>query len=113
LLDGGPTAVACTSDSLALALVAAARGRGLAVPGDVSVTGFDDSLLAALSSPALTSVRVDYAEFGAAAAAALLARIGGEEPPAYRPSRPVLSVRASTAASRDVRASTAAPEGRD
>ena len=45
-------------------------------------------MLAALSSPALTSVRVDYAEFGAAAAAALLARIDGEEPPTYQPSRP-------------------------
>jgi DNA-binding LacI/PurR family transcriptional regulator len=79
-----------------LALVAAARARGLAVPQDLSVIGFDDSVLAALSSPALTSVRVDYAEFGAAAAAALLARIDGEEPPPYEPSRPVLEVRAST-----------------
>jgi LacI family transcriptional regulator len=60
------------------------------------VTGFDDSVLAALSSPALTSVRVDYAEFGAAAAAALLARIDGDELPAYEPSRPVLEIRAST-----------------
>ena len=70
--------------------------RGLAVPDDLSVTGFDDSVLAALSSPTLTSVRVDYAEFGAAAAAALLARIDGERQPAYEPSRPVLEVRAST-----------------
>lgn len=96
VLEDGPTAVTCTSDTLALALVAAARGRGLAVPEDLSVIGFDDSVLAALSSPALTSVRVDYAEFGAAAAAALLARIDGEEPLAYEPSRPVLEVRAST-----------------
>ena len=51
-LEGRPTAVVCTSDVLALAVVAAARERGLAVPGDVSVTGFDDSPLAALSSPA-------------------------------------------------------------
>jgi DNA-binding LacI/PurR family transcriptional regulator len=96
VLDDGPTAVACTSDTLALALVAAARARGLAVPEDLSVIGFDDSVMAALSSPALTSVRVDYAEFGAAAAAALLARIDGEQPPPYEPSRPVLEVRAST-----------------
>jgi len=96
ILDGRPTAVACTSDTLALALIAEARARGLAVPKDVSVTGFDDSVLAALSSPALTSVRVDYAEFGAAAAAALLARIDGDELPAYEPSRPVLEIRAST-----------------
>lgn len=97
VLDSEPTAVACTSDTLALALVAAARARGLSVPEDLSVTGFDDSLLAALSSPALTSVRVDYAEFGAAAAGALLARIGGEQAPPYEPSRPLLEVRASTA----------------
>jgi DNA-binding LacI/PurR family transcriptional regulator len=97
LLDSQPTAVACTSDTLALALVAIARARGLSVPEDLSVTGFDDSVLAALSAPALTSVRVDYAEFGAAAAAALLARIDGGEPPAYEPSRPVLEMRASTA----------------
>jgi LacI family repressor for deo operon, udp, cdd, tsx, nupC, and nupG len=96
MLDGRPTAVVCTSDTLALAIIAEARARGLGVPDDVSVTGFDDSVLAALSSPALTSVRVDYAEFGAAAAAALLARIDGEELPAYEPSRPVLEIRAST-----------------
>jgi DNA-binding LacI/PurR family transcriptional regulator len=98
LLDGGPTAVACTSDSLALEFVAAARGHGMRVPRDLSVTGFDDSLLASLSAPALTSVRVDYADFGAAAAAALLAAIGGTEPPEYKPSAPVLEVRASTLA---------------
>lgn len=97
VLDAEPTAVACTSDTLALALIVAARARGLAVPEDLSVTGFDDSVLAGLSSPALTSVRVDYAEFGAAAAAALLARIDGGEPPSYEPSRPVLEMRASTA----------------
>ena len=67
LLRQGPTAVVCASDVLALAVVAAARSLGLDVPGDVSVTGFDDSPLAALASPALTSVRVDYAEFGEAA----------------------------------------------
>jgi DNA-binding LacI/PurR family transcriptional regulator len=97
VLDGGPTAVVCASDTLALAVISAARARGLVVPDDLSVTGFDDSVLAALSSPALTSVRVDYAEFGAAAAAALLAQIDGEQPPGYEPSKPVLEVRASTA----------------
>lgn len=96
VLDGAPTAVVCTSDTLALALIAAARARGLKIPRDLSVTGFDDSLLAALSSPALTSVRIDYAEFGAAATAALLAVLGGSEAPAYQPSPPVLETRAST-----------------
>jgi DNA-binding LacI/PurR family transcriptional regulator len=61
------------------------------------VVGFDDSFLATFATPALTSVRVDYGEFGAAAAAALLAAIAGEPPPVYSPSMPVLVVRASTA----------------
>jgi DNA-binding LacI/PurR family transcriptional regulator len=87
----------CTSDALAIALIGVARDRGCSVPGDLSVIGFDDSLLASLSSPALTSVRVDYAEFGAAATAALLAEIEGAEPPAYKPTSPTLEVRASTA----------------
>jgi DNA-binding LacI/PurR family transcriptional regulator len=100
LLDGGPTAVVCTSDPLAMAMVAAARERGMAVPEDLSVTGFDDSPLAALASPALTSVRVDYAEFGAAAAAALLAAIAGEPAPDYSGSTPEVVLRASTGAAR-------------
>ena len=96
VLAHAPTAVICTSDTLAIALVAAARD-GLSVPNDLSVIGFDDSLLAALSSPALTSVRIDYTEFGAAASAALLAEIDGLEAPPYTPSPPLLEVRASTA----------------
>lgn len=97
LLQSRPTAVVCTSDPVAMAVIGVARERGLDVPGDLSVTGFDDSPLAALASPALTSVRVDYAEFGAAATAALLAAIDGEERPAYAPSPPSLVARASTA----------------
>jgi LacI family repressor for deo operon, udp, cdd, tsx, nupC, and nupG len=98
LLAAGATAVASTSDVLALGLVAAARARGRRVPEDLSVMGFDDSVLAALASPGLTSVRVDYAEFGAAAAAALLALIDGEEPARSRLADPHLVVRGSTAA---------------
>ena len=73
-----PTAVICASDALAVELYLAARSLGVAIPEDLSVVGFDDSALAAYASPALTSVRVDYAEFGAAAATALLAAIAGE-----------------------------------
>jgi DNA-binding LacI/PurR family transcriptional regulator len=97
LLRQEPTAVVCSSDALALAVCAAARSLGIDVPGDVSVVGFDDSVLAAHATPALTSVRVDYAEFGAAAAAALLAAIAGEAAPDYSPSVPELVVRGSTA----------------
>ncbi len=98
LLGEDVTAIVHTSDVLAAACLAAARERGIDVPGDLAITGFDDSPLAALASPALTSVRVDYAEFGEAAAAALLAAIAGAPVPAFRGSPPALVARASTAA---------------
>ena len=69
----------------------------MSVPDDLSVVGFDDAALAALAAPPLTSVRVDYAEFGAAAAAALLTLIDGGDPAPARLSEPELVVRASTA----------------
>jgi len=97
VLDHGPTAVVHTSDGLAAACLGAARARGLSVPEDLSVTGFDDSPLAALASPPLTSVRVDYAGFGESAAAALLAAIAREPAPPYRAPAAEVVVRASTA----------------
>jgi DNA-binding LacI/PurR family transcriptional regulator len=97
LLDEDVTAIVHSSDVLAAAGLAAARERGIDVPGEISITGFDDSPLAALASPPLTSVRIDYAQFGEAAAAALLAAIAGERPPAFHGAPPELVVRASTA----------------
>jgi DNA-binding LacI/PurR family transcriptional regulator len=76
-----PTALVCTSDALAAGALAAAREQGLSVPGDVAVTGFDDSGLAALASPPLTSR-------GPASA--------GAAPPAFERAAPRLVVRAST-----------------
>jgi DNA-binding LacI/PurR family transcriptional regulator len=95
LLDG-VTAIVTTSDVLATALLAEARERGIDVPGALSLTGFDDSPLAALGSPSLTSVRIDYSGFGASAAARLLAAIAGEAPPPYEPAPPELVIREST-----------------
>ena len=80
----------CSSDALAIEAIAAARSAGARVPDDLSVVGFDDSALAAFAAPALTSVRVDYAEFGEAAAHALLACI------ARRAAARVRAVRART-----------------
>ncbi len=98
VLAAGPTAIVCASDVLAAATLAAARERGTAVPEELSIAGFDDSPLAALSSPPLTSVRIDYAQFGEAAATALLAAIAGRLPPAFEAAPPRLVPRASTAA---------------
>jgi LacI family repressor for deo operon, udp, cdd, tsx, nupC, and nupG len=92
-----PTAIAYTSDMLALAGVATARKLGLDVPGDVSITGFDDSPVSALSSPPLTTMTVDPAGFGEAAAGLLLAEIEGAPPPPFEPAAPELIVRRSSA----------------
>ena len=60
------------SDRLAIGVMAGARAVGLAVPGDVSVTGFDDIAAAARARPALTTVRQELRLKGYAAARLLL-----------------------------------------
>ena len=54
-----PTAVLCANDVVALGAINAARGLGLAVPDDVSITGFDDIAMAAWEVFRLTTVRQD------------------------------------------------------
>jgi DNA-binding LacI/PurR family transcriptional regulator len=73
--DPGPTAVLCLSDVLALGVVRVANELGLAVPGDVSVVGFDDSPFARRVDPPLTTVRQDIAAKGELAAEALIEAI--------------------------------------
>ncbi|UZN04618.1 LacI family DNA-binding transcriptional regulator [Cellulomonas sp. S1-8] len=76
-----PTAVVCFSDLMAASLVRAAHEAGLAVPDDLSVVGFDDSVLAQSVTPALTTVRQDFDAKGRIAARALsdaLARARGD-----------------------------------
>jgi DNA-binding LacI/PurR family transcriptional regulator len=77
LLDADPeiTGVLCFSDRLAAGVLAAALDRGLAVPGELSIIGFDDSPVASNSRPALTTVRQDLAEKGHAAAEGLIAAV--------------------------------------
>jgi DNA-binding LacI/PurR family transcriptional regulator len=70
--DPRPTALLAMSDELALGAMAAAADAGLAVPGDVSVVGFDDVPGAADAHPALTTVRQPHREKGRRAAALLL-----------------------------------------
>ena len=70
-----PTAVICGNDVLAIGAIAECHAQGLSVPGDVSVTGFDDMEIAALMNPALTTVRFPTADLGVYAANHLLARL--------------------------------------
>jgi DNA-binding LacI/PurR family transcriptional regulator len=83
VLAARPSAVVYTSDLLAMGGLAAARERGLRVPDDLAVTGFDDSPMAAVAD--LASVRVDYAGLGEAAAAALMALVLGAPLRAFEP----------------------------
>ena len=57
LLEPGVTGIVCGSDLMALGAIRAARQRGLSVPGDVSVVGYDDSPLIAFTDPPLTTLR--------------------------------------------------------
>nr|CAL64862.1 malR-like regulator GarC1 [Streptomyces glaucescens] len=74
LIDLGCTAVMCASDMMALGAVRAARRRGLTVPGDISVVGFDDSPLMAFTDPPLTTIRQPVKAMGQVAVDALLRR---------------------------------------
>ncbi|MCM3267473.1 LacI family DNA-binding transcriptional regulator [Paenibacillus elgii] len=71
-LPDRPTAVFCCNDDMALGAVKAVTERGLSVPEDISVAGFDDHLFSAFMSPALTTVRRPIEELSRAGAEKLL-----------------------------------------
>ncbi|HEY5186003.1 MAG TPA: substrate-binding domain-containing protein [Actinomycetes bacterium] len=98
LLDRGATALLCGSDLVALGAVRAARCRGLSVPEDFSVVGYDDSAVTAFVDPPLTVVRPPAPAMGAAAVTALLDQISGVRLTGREyVFRPELVVRGSTA----------------
>jgi LacI family transcriptional regulator, galactose operon repressor len=67
-----PTAIFCFNDNIAIGAIQAARARGLRVPEDVSVVGFDDVEHATIVTPALTTVRQPLAEMGRTAVSLLI-----------------------------------------
>ncbi|MGW7294470.1 LacI family DNA-binding transcriptional regulator [Streptomyces xiamenensis] len=79
LLDAGCTGIVCGSDMMALGAIRAARQRGLTVPGDVSVTGYDDSDLIAFTDPPLTTLRQPVRAMAGAAVTTLLEEINGTQ----------------------------------
>jgi DNA-binding LacI/PurR family transcriptional regulator len=92
LLDAGelPTAVMLSNDHAALGFVLALARAGVSVPGDVSVTGFDDSRVARFSALDLTTVRQDAEEMGDSAVEAALRRLAD---PTCTPREHVVGVR--------------------
>ncbi|GAA2443013.1 LacI family DNA-binding transcriptional regulator [Streptomyces macrosporus] len=98
LIEAGCTGVVCGSDMMALGVVRAARQRGLDVPRELSVVGYDDSELIAFTDPPLTTVRQPVKAMANAAVNALLEEIGGN--PVQHTEfvfQPELVVRGSTA----------------
>jgi len=80
LLDEGrmlPRAIVCANDQTALGVMHALARRGIAVPNEVAVTGFDDVPVARHLQPPLTTVRQPIQELGATAFEVLHSRING------------------------------------
>ncbi|MCP2265471.1 LacI family DNA-binding transcriptional regulator [Promicromonospora thailandica] len=101
LLDGPhpPTAIFAGCDASALGVIEAARQRGLRVPQDLSVVGFDDTAMAVSSAPPLTTVRQPISDMGRVALRTLLQQARGERADSHHVQLSTqLVVRGSTAA---------------
>ena len=100
ILDEGPTAVFCDDDIIAAGLYLATRERGLRVPRDLSVIGFDDMDFARVLEPALTTVALDAELLGASGFELLEGRMAGRRTRRRLVLPAELLVRGSTAAPR-------------
>ncbi|GLZ39041.1 LacI family DNA-binding transcriptional regulator [Actinokineospora sp. NBRC 105648] len=80
LLDAHPDtdAVFAAADIIAIGALRTLAERGLRVPEDIALVGFDDSVLATSTAPRLTTVRQDVEELGRTTTARLLAQVKGE-----------------------------------
>jgi DNA-binding LacI/PurR family transcriptional regulator len=100
-LDRGVTALVVANDQMALGLVRALSERGVVVPDEMSVTGFDDIPESEFFLPPLSTVRVDYEQQGRNLMNRFLAMIGDRAAIPDEPQRPPeLVVRSSTVAPR-------------
>jgi len=99
LLSHEVTALVCGSDLLALGAIQAVRQRGLMVPRDVAVVGYDDSVLMGHTDPPLTTVRQPVLPMGNNIVRFLMDEISGARAPQGESLfQPELVNRASTAA---------------
>jgi LacI family transcriptional regulator len=72
-----PTAVLATNDVVAVGALMACRAAGVRVPGDISITGVDNTDLGATQMPGLTSIQTPIVELGRLAGNYLMARLEG------------------------------------
>jgi len=96
-LSDPPTAVFCYNDMTALGAVRISRERGLRIPEDVSLVGFDDLFVASYTSPPLTTVRQPKRQMGQMATQILFRLLDGEDNPNTIRVQGELIVRGSTA----------------
>jgi DNA-binding LacI/PurR family transcriptional regulator len=100
LLDrAAPSALVCASDVMALGAMSEARRRGLSVPDDLSIVGFDDTPMAAYAAPPLTTLTQPIAAMAREAIDGLVAELEETDGPVAhsRVFRPRLTVRGTTA----------------
>ncbi len=110
--EPGPSAIFAANDNMAVGLLSALKGAGVAVPAQVAVVGFDDIAIARYLDPPLTSVHVDLHELGRQAARLLLQAL--ESPSRPDPLNMILPARLITRQSCGHHRSTAkVPSGRD
>jgi len=103
LLDERPTAVFCDDDVIAAGMYLAARDRGVRIPDDLSVIGFDDMDFARVLEPPLTTVALDAELLGSASFELLEQRLAGKRTRKRVVLPAELLVRGSTAKRRDGR----------
>lgn len=82
--DGRPTAIFYGNDMMALGGLRALAQRGVSVPAEISVVGFDDIAFAEYSNPSLTTVHQNHYDIGLQAGQLLLAHLRPGEPPARK-----------------------------
>jgi LacI family repressor for deo operon, udp, cdd, tsx, nupC, and nupG len=92
-----PTAIVCDSDVLAAGVYKAAKAAQLRIPEDLSVVGIDDSLIARVLDPTLTTVAIPAAEIGEQGVRILVDQLRGLQTFKPRPNPLTLVVRESTA----------------
>ena len=78
-IENPPTAIFCMNDEMAVGAIQTIKSKGLSVPGDVSVTGFDDITYAKYWDPGLTTIAQPAEEFGKISTDLLLRIIEGEQ----------------------------------
>lgn len=100
-LPDSPTAIMCANDEMAVGVYAEAYQRGMKIPDDISVVGFDATPSSAHVFPALTTVRQPIGELGQAAMKSLFDLIEGRVPTDPTVLSTELLVRASTSSPKE------------